>query len=183
MRLRERLARLRREQGYTLVEMLIVMSIMTVVMTGITALFVQASNAEVDMNGRFQSQQNARLALDKIRREAHCGASVVLTGNTQATLSFASGSTCGTTISWCTAAIGSGGNRYGLYRTTTAACSSSGTKWADYLTSGNAFTYTPQSTQTLAKLGVDLSVNIKPGKAVQNYQLTDAIALRNSTRS
>jgi len=51
-------SRLGAERGYSLVELLTVMAIMGVVMTGVTALLVQGSNAEVDMNGRFQAQQD-----------------------------------------------------------------------------------------------------------------------------
>jgi prepilin-type N-terminal cleavage/methylation domain-containing protein len=70
-------ARLRSQQrGYTLVELLTVMSILGVVMTGLTTLFVQGSNAEVDMNARFQAQQDTRLALDRMRRDAHCASDV-----------------------------------------------------------------------------------------------------------
>jgi prepilin-type N-terminal cleavage/methylation domain-containing protein len=72
-RLRKRLAGAR---GYTLVELLTVMSILAVVMTGLTTLFVQGSNAEVDMNRRFQAQQDTRLALDRMRRDAHCASDV-----------------------------------------------------------------------------------------------------------
>ena len=48
------------------------MIIMSVVLTGLTTLFVQGSNAELDMNRRFEAQQDSRVALDKIRREIHC---------------------------------------------------------------------------------------------------------------
>ena len=61
------------ERGYSLIEMLIVLSIMSVVMGALTTVFVQASNSELDMNNRFQAQQESRLALDKMRREVHCG--------------------------------------------------------------------------------------------------------------
>ena len=67
-----RFPRLRGERGYTLVEMLTVMVIMGVVMSGLTTVFVHASNSEADMNTRFQAQLTARLALDKMRREVHC---------------------------------------------------------------------------------------------------------------
>ena len=40
-------------------------------------LFVSASHAQVDMNNRFQAQQNARLALDGLRREIHCASAAV----------------------------------------------------------------------------------------------------------
>ena len=72
---------LRGERGYTLVEMLIVMVIMGIVTTSLTVLFVQGSNAELDMNNRFQAQLTARLALDKMRREVHCASVATPTGN------------------------------------------------------------------------------------------------------
>jgi len=67
------LNRLRDERAYTLVELITVMLIMSIVMTGISTVFVQGSNAELDMNQRFQAQTNARLALDTLRKDAHCG--------------------------------------------------------------------------------------------------------------
>ena len=58
-----RFPRLRGERGYTLVEMLTVLVIMSVVITSLTTVFVQASNSETDMNNRFQAQLTAKLAL------------------------------------------------------------------------------------------------------------------------
>ena len=60
------------ERGYTLVEMLVVMAILGVVIAGLTTVFVSGSRAELDMNRRFQAQQQARLALDRIRADLHC---------------------------------------------------------------------------------------------------------------
>ena len=71
------LNRLREERAYTLVELITVMLIMSIVMTGISTVFVQGSNAELDMNQRFQAQANARLALDTFRKDAHCAKWVV----------------------------------------------------------------------------------------------------------
>jgi prepilin-type N-terminal cleavage/methylation domain-containing protein len=169
------------ERGYSLVELLTVMAIMGVVMTGVTALLVQGSNAEVDMNGRFQAQQSARVAFDKIRREGHCASVATLTGQTQATLTL--NSSCGSQVSWCAVAVGSSTTRYALYRQSGATCGTSGVKWADYLTSGNVFTYAAQSSQSLAKLSVDLPVNLRPARSFETYELKGDIALRNSTRS
>ena len=75
-----------RERGYSLVEMLTVMAILAVVMTGLTTLFVQGSNAEVDMNTRFQAQQGARLALDRMRRDLHCGSAATSSSSTSVTI-------------------------------------------------------------------------------------------------
>jgi prepilin-type N-terminal cleavage/methylation domain-containing protein len=177
-RLRNRLAD---DRGYSLIEMLTVMSILAVVMTGLTTLFVQGSNAEVDMNSRFQAQQDARLALDKIRRESHCAQSVTLTGATQATINFPTGSSCGTSVSWCT--VSAGTTRYKLFRQVGSTCGSSGTSFADHLTTANVFSYAAQSTTSLAKLTVDLPINVKPSKTQETYELKSDIALRNSSRS
>ncbi len=68
--------RLRGERAYTMIELVTVMAIMSIVMTGITTVFVQGSNAELDMNNRFQAQTNTRLGLDKIRKDIHCATAV-----------------------------------------------------------------------------------------------------------
>jgi len=51
------------------------------------------------------------------------------------------------------------------------------------LTSGSVFSYTAQSTSSLAKLHVDLIANPKPTMAMENYELTDDIVFRNSART
>jgi prepilin-type N-terminal cleavage/methylation domain-containing protein len=173
--------RLFRENGYTVVELLVVMVILASVMGSLTTLFVQASNAQLDLNNRFQAQQNARVALDKLRRETHCASQASVATSTSVTLTL--GSYCPTgngSVTWCT--VGSG-SRYGLYRKTGAACDTTGVKWADYLTTGAVFGYTAQSSTSLAKLRVDFPINVKPKKTVESYELVDEIVLRNSVRS
>lgn len=170
-----------RDDGYSVIELLVVLLILGSVMGSLTAVFVQASNAELDLNNRFQAQQTARLALDKLRRETHCASQASVASATSVTLTLASYCPTGNgSVTWCT--VGSG-NRYGLYRKAGASCDASGVRWADYLTTGNVFTYTAQSTASLAKLGVDLPVNVKPWKSVESYELVDEIVLRNSTRA
>src|SRR4051812_48506412 len=185
---------LRADAGYSLVEMLIVLSIMTTVMAGLTTLVVQGSNAELDMNNRFQAQLNARLALDKVRREIHCG-SVATPAGQSSLIVVTLPSYCKTgsgSITWCTRSIGT--NRFGLYRIPGApGTCTGGVKWADYLTPTASapgcssalciFTYTAQSSVTLARMHVDFPVNVKPVKTVELYELADDIVLRNSSRS
>ncbi|MFL5922250.1 MAG: type II secretion system protein [Gaiellaceae bacterium] len=187
-----RLPRLRGERGYTLVEMLTVMVIMGVVMSSLTTVFVQASNSENDMNNRFQAQLTARLALDKMRREVHCASVGTPTGVSSAvTITLASYCKTGSgSITWCTRS--SGTSSYALYRVVGTTCTG-GVKWADNLivsASASAcsgalciFNYTAQSLTSLAKLKVDLPVNVKPSKTVDTYELIDDIVLRNSTRT
>jgi prepilin-type N-terminal cleavage/methylation domain-containing protein len=169
------------EHGYTVVELLVVMVILATVMGSLTTLFVQASSAELDLNNRFQAQHNARLALDKIRRETHCASQATVATSSSVTLTLASFCPTGSgSVTWCT--VGSS-NRFGLYRKAGASCDATGVKWADYLTTGAVFAYTPQSATSLAKLHVDFPINLKPKKSVDSYELVDEIALRNSLRA
>jgi len=172
------------EGGYTVVELLIVTAILAVVIGSLTTVFVHASNAELDMNKRFQAQQAARLALDKIRREVHCASGASTSSATSVTLTLPTYCPTGTgSVTWCTVAAAGSTTRYGLYRKAGTTCDSTGIKWADYLTSPNAFTYTAQSPTSLARLGVDFPVNLFPNRTVLAYRLTDELAMRNSTRS
>jgi prepilin-type N-terminal cleavage/methylation domain-containing protein len=190
---RPRLLRaLREERGYSLIEMLIVLSITSVVMGALTVLFIQASNAELDTNNRFQAQQTARLALDKMRREVHCASMATPSGQSSSiTLTLPNYCKTGNgSITWCTRNVST--NRYALYRVVGSTCSG-GVKWADYLVPTSSapdcsgalciFTYTAQSTVSLAKLHVDFPVNVKPSKSVELYELADDIVLRNSSRA
>ena len=170
------------ERGYTLIEMLTVLVIFSTVMSALLVLFVQGTNVELDMNNRFQAQQNARLALDKIRREAHCATAVSVSSASSVTLSLPSYCPTGNgSVTWCTVSLGA--SRYGLFRKTGAACDATGVRWADRLTTANVFSYTAQSPTSLAKLSVDFPVNVKPSRTVDTYELKDDIVLRNSTRS
>lgn len=186
------MSRLRSERGYTLVEMLTVLVIMGVVMGGLTTVFVSATNSEADMNNRFQAQLNARLALDKMRREVHCANVATPTGSSSSvTITLPSYCKTGSgSVTWCTRSVAT--NRYALYRVVGSTCSG-GVLWADYLTPSSTatvcgaalciFNYTAQSTSSLAKLNVDFPVNVKPAKTVELYELIDSIVLRNSSRS
>lgn len=172
---------MRDERGYTLVELLTVLTIFGTVTGALTGLFVSATNAEVQSNRRFQAQQNARLALDKLRRETHCASSAsVGVGGTSVTLNI-SNSTCAgyPTVSWC--AVGSG-TRFALYRASGSLCTSAGTKFVDYLTSSALFTYSAPTTEVLARLRLRFPVNIKPAETEEAYTLEDELTLRNSSR-
>ena len=177
-------ARLSHEGGYSLIELLVSMSILGTVMASVSALLVSATNAEVDMNRRFQAQTQARMGLDRLRREVHCAQSVAITsGGAIATLTIPS--TCPTAggltaITWCTAA---NGGRWDLWRYQGASCSGTGRKWATSINQGTVFTYSPQSSSSLAYLGVNLPVNVQGSKTISSYVLSDNIVLRNSTRA
>jgi prepilin-type N-terminal cleavage/methylation domain-containing protein len=194
--LRRASARLRGdESGYTLVELLTVLMILGVVMGGLTTVFASATSSEADMNNRFQAQQGARLALDKLRREVHCASAGTPAGSNVSAITLTVPTYCktysgSTSVTWCTRSVAT--NRYALYRVNGTTCSG-GVKWADYLTPTSTatvcsgalcvFNYSAQSTTSLAKLHVDFPVNPKPSRTVDTYELTDDLVLRNSTRS
>jgi type II secretory pathway pseudopilin PulG len=184
-RIRSRLGRLRgSEGGFTLVEVVTVLGLMLITMTALSYAMIAAHKTEEDLNRRFASQVNARVALDQLRREIHC-ASVVTPVGSSATITITLGSRCptagaGTTVSWCTSGSGT---RYALYRRTGATCDTTGKKAVDYLTTGTVFSYAAQSTSSLAILSVTLPVNTNPASGRPDYRLTDDIVLRNSTRA
>jgi prepilin-type N-terminal cleavage/methylation domain-containing protein len=183
----------RSERGYTLIEMLTVLVIMGVVMAGLTTVFVSASHNELDLNNRFRAQQNARLALDKFRREVHCANSVILGTQTppagplaasSVTINLPAGCRSSGTVTWCTQGSGS---RWGLYRVLGVApgTCTGGVKYADYITLPNVFNYTAPAagSKLLPKINVDFPVNIKPSKPASTFELKDDVVLRNVARA
>lgn len=194
-------SRLRRkaqdERGFTLSEMVVTMAIMGVVIGAVATLFTSGSNAEVELNLRFASQTEARLALDTFRREVHNACSVTVSGTsasvtdpagvaqtrypTVALKTLNSGYACSVaSASWCT--VGSGSS-YGLFRQSGATtCSSSSTRRAEYLTGGTIFLIST-ATNTLPKVGIDMTINQKPSVTRLKYRIHDDIVLRNGGRS
>jgi prepilin-type N-terminal cleavage/methylation domain-containing protein len=183
--------RLAASDGYTLSEMLVVLTILLVVVGALTQLFVSGSKAEADMNNRFRAQQNARLALDGLRREIHCASAV---GGTTASITITLGAYCpsnntGTTASftWCTKDRAGNlppgaGAPYSLWRYDGTSCSGTGRRWADYLTTATVFASPAPAAGNLATLSVDLPVDLTPSDGKQLYRLQDDIVLRNTTR-
>jgi prepilin-type N-terminal cleavage/methylation domain-containing protein len=68
--------RLRAENGFTLVELTVVMVILTVVLLGLTTSFVSGMSSEVSVAQRQKAQQNARTALQQLRQDIHCASAV-----------------------------------------------------------------------------------------------------------
>jgi prepilin-type N-terminal cleavage/methylation domain-containing protein len=176
------IAKLRRlvanESGYSLIELLQVTVILGVILGALTTVFVRAMNSELEMNRRFTSQQEARLAVDKMRREIHCARLVSPAGaSSSITVTLPAGCPTGgaaeTTVVYATQLVAT--NRYKLNRNSV--------RVADYITAPSVFTFTAQSTSSLAKLNVNLPVNSKPVETGKTWRLNADIVLRNSTRS
>ena len=192
--IRHLLRRGRTESGYTLIEMLTVMVILGVVMGALTTVFVSASNNELDMNNRFRAQQNARLALDKFRREVHCATSVVLGTSASpagplaarsVTIVLPAGCRNSGTVTLCTSGSG---NRWALTRINglmpLGGCVG-GVKYADYFALPNVFNYTAPAagSHLLPKINIDFPVNVKPTRPASTYELRDDVVVRNMPRA
>jgi prepilin-type N-terminal cleavage/methylation domain-containing protein len=166
--------------GYTMIELLMVLAILGTVVGALTTLFVGATNAEFESNRRFQAQQSARIAIDKMRREIHCASAITPTG-AASSISVTLPSQCPsvggtpglppTTVTYSTSGSG---QRFQLRR--------NGVNLTDYVTLQNPFNYTaPVAGASLGKLTVTLPINTNPSDG-RAWRLVADMVLRNTTR-
>ena len=167
---------LRAAEGYTMIELLVVLMILTTVLTALTALFLAGANSELESNRRFQAQQDARLAADRLRREVHCAGGATVGTPSSVTVHL---------LGHCPTAVGDAptnvvydvvadGDHYELRR--------AGVRIADHLVSNEVFTYTAPSAASRGLLGVDLQVNVRPNEGWKTWHLQTDIVLRNTLR-
>jgi type II secretory pathway pseudopilin PulG len=170
------------ERGYTLVELLQVTVILTAIMAGLTVLFVQATNSELQMNKRFQAQQQARVAVDRMRREVHCSSGISPAGLTNS-IAVTIPAQCPTSggsaivVTYRTVLVSTG--RYKLER---QVGSGPIAYLADHIRVGDVFTYSVPTQTSLGKLRVDLPINVEPPGAGSTWQLVADMVLRNTSR-
>ena len=169
--------RLAAADGYTLVELLIVMAILGIILGGIGGALVSGQRAQNDTNARVAAQGAARTALDRFEFEARCasygtilnsGAGVALTMPSQCP--HATGN-----IAWCV----SGGvlTRYSGSST----CSGASIAYIDSVTTPTPFSLI-WGTSNLPRLQIALAVNTT-GRSSDTFRLNDAIAMRNQVIS
>jgi prepilin-type N-terminal cleavage/methylation domain-containing protein len=178
----------------TLPELLTVMAILSVVMTGILTVFVGGLHATTDMNERFQAQQNARLALATMRTDigSACSATVSSVAGQAAgslvalvepnTSTPSTGCSSGTSqVSWC-ADSASHALPFTLYRLTGAgACAyNNGTSRVGLLRSNVVFSCTTAAAAR-PQVGVTLPVDANLKSTAGTYTLTDKITPRNTS--
>jgi prepilin-type N-terminal cleavage/methylation domain-containing protein len=171
----------RDDRGFTMIEVIVAMTILIIVLTGVTALFASGTKSQADLEVRLTAQTNLRVGLDKLRREVHGACLASASSATSVTITLGSG--CATSITWCTQGSGS---RYGLYRIVGTTCTG-GTMWADYLTSGSVFTMaaknSPVGSYAVARLHVLFTVDADPAVPGGRFGVVDDVAFRNSARS
>jgi prepilin-type N-terminal cleavage/methylation domain-containing protein len=177
------LRRLGRQGGYTLIELLLVCAILGTVLASLSVLFVSASGSQIDMNRRFRAQQDARVAVDKMRREIHC-ADQITPGGVSDAIAVRLPAQCPSAdkdvlgngvITNVTYDVVGSGPRFQLRRNTVVL--------ADFISEQSAFSYTPPVTGTsLGRLRLTLPINITPTDTAKEWRLVADIVLRNTTR-
>jgi prepilin-type N-terminal cleavage/methylation domain-containing protein len=186
------LQHMRDQRGFTLIEMLVAMVILSIVLGGLTTIFVRGSAAELDLNRKFNAQEQARLGLTRFRVDAHCAsAAQAQTINTYpgVKLLVSSCYASATTVSWCAVQVSTTPPRYQLWRSTgtTNICAAADTTRvmvADYLTtSTGVFTTSTIPQYGLQTVAIDFKVSANAAATTKDvYELTDSIVARNSTR-
>ena len=173
--------RLGDQAGYSLTEMITVMAILGIVLAGLAAAFHAGVRAETRASREFQAQQNARLALDRIRRELHCANAIsTANGTAVSSITVTMPAVCqgdDTTVTYATSSVAT--SRWMLTRTGNV---TGATDVADYLTSSTPFTYYVPASGTLGFLSVDIPVNLNPTDTSTEWRLKDDIVLRNTAR-
>lgn len=197
-------ARVRRlhgdERGYTLMELLVVMTILGLVMGGLATIFVSGGTAELDLNRRAQAQDQARLALDRIRGDVHC-ASAAVSSASQSSMAINTYpalrlniANCNASLPyayWCVITVSTSPPEYQLWRTTASAAPTSTTcksgdasrmLVADYLVNNTAFPATSAiPNHGLETVDVDFKVSVNPTAGRDVYELKDSIVVSNYT--
>jgi prepilin-type N-terminal cleavage/methylation domain-containing protein len=171
--------RLADERGFSLTEMLVVVILLGTVMGGLSGLFTSGLRAQDELNQRFQSQSQARVALERLRTDGFCAFAV--TGSATS-ITFSTQTDCDSTgtVKWCTAANGTG--RYKLLRLSgNGTCATAGRFYGDYLTTGSIFAIGTPTVSKRAEVKVDL--RLKQRKMKTPYRLCDVVVLRNSPRA
>jgi len=203
-----RLRQLTRQAGYTLIETLVVMTLLVIVIGAIADGFTNASKTQTDQTARADDQEAARQALQRMRRDIHCASAAIakqtdpadpskgwtlnLTVNPGQCLAVTAALGGGVAVNgqdsdgvqWCTVPIGGATNHYILYRTVVKKCDASDAVFqVDHLTKGDVWApHVLCAASHLESVSVDMAVNrdiaTRPDRT---YELTDRIALRNDT--
>ena len=163
----------RDESGFTLIELVVVMTVLMLVMAGISSLFVSGLHTSNTTNDMLASQTQIHVSLDRLELETRCasqatllssGAGVALTLPSQCP--HATG-----TVSWCV----TGGS---LMAYTTSDCSGSGETLASHITSATPFS-------CVATVGdypeLQIALTAQTQSTEDTVSANDTIAMRNAT--
>jgi hypothetical protein len=197
--------RLGHEGGFTMIELLITFVLMGIVMGAVTTSFASAFTGEARAIAEASNEENARLALNRLRMDIHCalqangatpnpsgdgGYTFVLSEVVSSTgtpacpkLGLGAGSSW---IAWCTIRVGTDNTRYKLYRENVKDCDGvNSTFMVDYITRPNIWDTKANCAGAYWQqyVGVNLITNLNPNSSVYEYDLHDSVSLRNSERA
>jgi prepilin-type N-terminal cleavage/methylation domain-containing protein len=166
------------ESGFTLVELLVTMSIMLVVLVGISEGFASGARSQTNVAERQQAESDARTALTKMRDDIHCSTGLnSVTANADSngnltggfTLELAETNVCAAVnttgggskvaLRWCTVPSTLQPNAFALYRTTQTCDGTTGVKMVDNIVIPNGGSWQPN---TLAGSLTNWAGNIWP---------------------
>jgi prepilin-type N-terminal cleavage/methylation domain-containing protein len=193
-------ARFSSDEGMTLVELLVAMALMGIILAPLIGSFVSMSSAEARQSNVVLAQEQARLALERMRKDIHCAHSI---GGPQTnpsggdTLILNEANTTGvadcpgllqvgsSAVQWCTIPVAGITNRYRLYRENDPNTSCDGTQstfQVDYLTEPDVWSTPVCTGGQFPTVSVQLPVDVYPSSTNEGrYNLDDQIALRNAT--
>ena len=172
---------------------------MGIIMAPLIDSMVSALNAQAKQVNVVASQEQARLAMERMRKDIHCahsvsaatlnddgGYTVLLTETNVTGVAECPGllSLNASAVQWCTIPVAGGTGRYRLYREDDPDKNCDGvdsTFQVDYITQANLWSLPTCTGGQYPTLNVVLPVAIASGsKLVGNYDLQDQIALRNA---
>jgi prepilin-type N-terminal cleavage/methylation domain-containing protein len=202
--------RLGDERGFTLIELVVVMTILITVLLGLTTVMISGTNAEVGIAKRQQAQSNARIALSRMRLDIHCASAALPPeenglGGFTLTLTETQNvcptvTTLPSGVQWCTIPYAGDPTRFQLFRETAGNCDGVGTTLVvDYIAAppagwpantavsptpadyaGNIWPTTPACAAGSLPT-VSVDLDVNPDPTHPGaYELKDAIAPRNS---
>jgi len=174
-------ARLGEDAGYTLVELLVAVVLLVILMAGLSDMFISAERANRDATARLTSQQNVRLAFDRLEYDARCAKTAsIQSGGVGVHLAFPTQTVpCAHAtgdVTWC---VSSGS----LVCIVGTSCAATGNTYISNVTSATPFAcYTiPGITSPLPQLKVALMVNTTTTDTGDQTSATDYITMHNAS--
>ena len=185
--MKARLARLRNEDGVTLVELLVASAMGVVVMGAVAMLVIGAVRGQPRISAQAQNVSTARWVLERMTRELRGGGTVVTkTPSKVSFVAFVRHTTCGGTTALASTAsateclITYECSTTACYRTEAAKNSTTGTPRLIFsgINSSEVFTYAPNQTEPTY---VKVTLRLPNPDAKGALTVSDGAALRNAT--
>jgi prepilin-type N-terminal cleavage/methylation domain-containing protein len=165
----------RDESGFTLIELVVVMTVLVLLMAGLSSLFVSGLSASNTTNDILASQTQIHISLDRLEYETRCASSAALVSSgagVKLTLPGQCTNASGT-VTWC---VTSGS----LVRYAASSCSGSSQTLAKNITSAHPFA-------CLTTVGdyprLQIALTAQTQSSEDTVSATDTIALRNAALS